>query len=81
MHPIFLKMSETKQRKIVMKFGRLIAAVIAIVFASGLAKFGNENYEMLKEAGGLLFPIAFLLGALIIGIYGIRLFIKAFSQN
>ena len=64
-----------------MKLGRLIAAVIAIVFASGLAKFGNENYEMLKETGGLLIPITFLLGALFIGIYGIRLLLKAFSKN
>ena len=64
-----------------MKFGRLIVGVIAIIFASGLAKFGNENYEMLKESGGLLIPIAFLLGALCIGIYGIRSFFKAFSKN
>ena len=64
-----------------MKIGRLIIAVIAIVFASGLAKFGNENYEMLKETGGLLMPIAFLLGALCIGIYGIRSLLKSFSKN
>ena len=64
-----------------MKYGRLLTAVIAIMFASGLAKFGNENYEMLKEDGGLLFPIACLLGALCLGIYGIRSFFKAFSKD
>lgn len=64
-----------------MNIGRLVIAIVAIFLASGLAKYGNENYEALKENGGVLIPILFLLGAVILAILGIRSLIKAFSSS
>lgn len=64
-----------------MNLGRLATAVIAIFLASGLAKFGNENYEALKEQGGVIIPILCLLGALVLGIYGVVAFFRAFVSK
>lgn len=62
-----------------MNIFRLVTSVFAILIAGSFAKFGNENYEMLKADGGLLLPIAVLLIAIFLGIYGLRSFFKAFS--
>jgi len=59
-----------------MDFNKLIKSLIAIFVAAGLAKFGNENYEMLKSEGSILIPIACLIGAIILGIYGVIAFFR-----
>jgi len=60
---------------------RLLQSVFAIMIAAGLAKFGNENYELLKAEGSILIPIACLIGAIVLGIYGIILFFRSLSRR
>ena len=60
---------------------RFTQSVMAIMIASGLAKFGNENYETLKADGSVLLPAICLLAAIALFIFGIRRFAHAFSRR
>lgn len=64
-----------------MNMVRPIQSVIAISVATGLAKFGNENHETLKEDGSVLLPALCLLGAIVLLVYGIKSFCGAFAKQ
>ena len=58
---------------------RFFQAAFALAIASGMVKFGNQNYEMLKTEFSILVPVACLIGGIALAIYGIRTFIRSFS--
>lgn len=60
---------------------RMFQSIMAIMVGGALAKFGNQNYEALKAEGSVLLPAACLLGAVVLLIYGVRCFARAFSRN
>lgn len=60
---------------------RMFQSVMAIMVGGVLAKFGNQNYEAMKADGGILLPVACLLGSIVLLIFGVRCFVRAFSRT
>ena len=71
---------QSATREIPMTIIRLTQSVIAVMVASAVLKFGNENYEMLKAEGGVALPALCLPGGIALGIYGYRRFLKSMER-
>jgi len=63
-----------------MNIKNLFIGSLTLTIAGQLAKFGNENYDLLKEEHGLMLPILCLIGAICLGTYGVRSLMRSFSK-
>lgn len=58
-----------------------VKPLMAIFIGGGILKFANENYEMLKESGGLLIPLICLIGGGGLAFYGLKTLAKEFARG
>lgn len=64
-----------------MNIQQLIVAAVSVTAGSYVAKFGDQNYEMLKELGGLPLLLAVIVAALGLMGFGVLSFIWAFKRG
>ncbi|MBO6508872.1 MAG: hypothetical protein JJ979_10430 [Roseibium sp.] len=63
-----------------MNLRRLLLSLLFVYVTAILMKFGNQNYEVLKNDFGILGPLSVLTFGLISGTFGILLFIRSFQR-
>ena len=63
-----------------MKPVELMKSAIAIVVAGSLLVFGNDHYVVLKDVGGIFVPTLFVLVGMVMLVYGLKSFGRAFVK-